>query len=156
MRAAANLTVRSPRAYYLCLRCAGITPESRVNGGNCLTSPSNWQRRQVGDSEVAGSCAFGLGALVHTVWTVLACDVAEATFRSARHSGGRLVGRQAADQCSQVLYKLVVHSFRRYADRVVQVRRLRYSDSSVTVAEANRAIDGCRNSLSCSKSAFFG
>ena len=49
-----------------------------------------------------------------------------------------------------------VHSLCRYADRVVQVRRLRYSDSSVTVAEANRAIDGCRNSLSCSKSAFFG
>ena len=121
MRAEANLTVRSPRAYYLCLRCAGITPESRVNGSNCLTSPSNWQRRQVRKSEVAGSCAFGLGALVHTVWTVLACDVAEATFRSARHSGGRLVGRQSADQCSQVLYELVVHSFRRYADRVVQV-----------------------------------
>ena len=156
MRAEANLTVRSPRAYCLCLRCAGITPEFRVNGGNCLTSPSNWQRCQVGESEVAGSPAFGLGAFARAVLAVQDADVAEAAFRSARHSGGRLVGRQSADQCSQVLYKLVVHSFRRYADRVVQVRRLRYSDSSVTVAEANRAIDGCRNSLSCSKSAFFG
>ena len=121
MRAEANLTVRSPRAYYLCLPRAGITPEFHANGGNCLTSSSNWQRRQVGDSEVAGSCAFGFGAFVHAVWTVLVCDVAEAAFRSARHAGGRLVGRQSADQCSQVLYELVIDCLRRYADRVVQV-----------------------------------
>ena len=121
MRAEANLTVRSPRAYCLCLPRAGSNPEFRVNGGNCLTSSSNWQRRQVGKSEVAGSSAFGLGAFVHTLRAVQSADVTEPAFRSARHSGGRLVGRQSADQCSQVLYELVVHSFRRYADRVVQV-----------------------------------
>ena len=70
MRAAVNLTVRSPRAYYLCLSRVGSTPTFRSNVGNCLTSPLNWQRRQVGDSEVAGSCAFGFGAYVHTLRTV--------------------------------------------------------------------------------------
>ena len=121
MRAEANLTVRSPRAYCLCLRCAGITPEFRVNGGNCLTSPSNWQLRQVGKSEVAGSPAFGLGAFARAVLAVQDADVAETAFVWARHSGGRLVGRQSADQCSQALNELVVHRLRRYADRVVQV-----------------------------------
>ena len=71
--------------------------------------------------EVFGRHLFWLWLLVHTVWTVLGRDVAETAFLSAWHSGGRLVGRQSADQCSQVLYELVVHRFRRYADRVVQV-----------------------------------
>ena len=83
MMTEANLTVRSPRAYCLCLPRAGSNPEFRANGGNCLTSPSNWQRRQVGDSEVAGSCAFGLGAFVHTLRAVQSADVAEAAFLSA-------------------------------------------------------------------------
>ena len=79
-----------------------------------------------------------------------------------RHSGllGTLAGGLSAASrrinAPRSCMNWSVHSLCRYADRVVQVRRLRYSDSSVTVAEANRAIDGCRNSLSCSKSAFFG
>ena len=121
MRAAADLTVRSPREYCLCLPRAGITPGFRANGVNCLTSRLNWQRRQVGHSEVAGSSAFGLGAFVHALRAVLGRDVAEATFLSTRHSGGWLVGRQSADQCSQVPYELVLDCLRRYADRVVQV-----------------------------------
>ena len=121
MRAAADLTVRSPREYCLCLPRAGITPGFRANGGNCLTSPSNWQRRQVGKSEVAGSSAFWLGAFIHALRAVCGADVAEATFLSARHSDGRLVGRQSADQCSQVPYELVLDCLRRYADRVVIV-----------------------------------
>ena len=88
IRAEANLTVRSPRAYFLCLPRAGSTPEFLANGGNCLTSPSNWQRRQVVDSEVAGSSALGFGAYVHTLRAVQGADVAQATFRSARHAGG--------------------------------------------------------------------
>ena len=132
----ANLTVRSPRAYCLCLPRAGSNPDFRVNGGNCLTSSSNWQRRQVGKSGVAGSSAFRLGASVHTLRAVQSADVAEAASRSTRHSGGRLVGRQSADQCSQVLYELVVHSFRRYADRVVQVGGLPLSTRDSGIAPA--------------------
>ena len=71
--------------------------------------------------EVFGRHLFWLPLLVHTLRAVLGADVAEAASRSARHSGGRLVGRQSADQCSQVLYELVVHRLRRYAYRVVQV-----------------------------------
>ena len=71
--------------------------------------------------EVFGRHLFWLSLLVHTVWAVLGADVAEAAFLRARHSGGWLVGRQSADQCSQVLYELVVHSLRRYAHRMVEV-----------------------------------
>ena len=85
MRAAADLTVRSPREYCLCLPRAGITPGFRANGGNCLTSRLDWQRRQVVESEVAGSSAFGLGAFVHTLRAVCGTDVAEPAFLCARH-----------------------------------------------------------------------
>ena len=39
----------------------------------------------------------------------------------AGHTGGRLVGREPADRRSQVLDELIVHSLRRYADRVILV-----------------------------------
>ena len=72
-------------------------------------------------SEIVGFTFAAWLVLVYALRAVGGVDVAEPAFLSARHSGGRLVGRQSADQCSQVLYELVVHSFRRYADRVVQV-----------------------------------
>ena len=72
-------------------------------------------------SEVVGCSLSGLRIAIHAVRAVYGTDVPEAAFLSARHAGGRLVGRDPADQRSQVLYELVVHSLRRYADRVVQV-----------------------------------
>ena len=72
-------------------------------------------------SEIVGFTFAAWLVLVYALRAVGGVDVAEPAFLFARHSGGRLVGRQSADQCSQVLYELVVHSFRRYADRVVQV-----------------------------------
>ena len=71
--------------------------------------------------EVFGRHLFWLSLLVHALRAVLGADVAEAALVFAGHSGGWLVGRQSADQCSQALYELVVHSLRRYADRVVEV-----------------------------------
>ena len=102
----------SGQAYYL------STDPSRGDRPRVLRADDDAKRRE---SEVGGSSACGLGAFVHALRAVQGADVAEAAFRSARHSGGRLVGRQSADQCSQVLYELVVHGFRRYADRVIGV-----------------------------------
>ena len=82
-----------------------------------------WERplEPVARLEVCSRRLFRLPLLVQALRAVLGRDVAEAAFLSARHAGGRLVGRQSPDQHSQVLYELVVHSLRRYADRVVEV-----------------------------------
>ena len=74
---------------------------------------------QVRESEVGVSFAFGFGAFVHTLRVVQGADVAEPAFLWARHPRCRPFGRQPADQRTQVLDELVVHSFRRYADRMV-------------------------------------
>ena len=76
---------------------------------------------QVRESEVGGSFAFGLGAFVHALRAVSGRDVAEPAFLWARHPRCRPFGREPAGQRTQVLDELVVHSFRRYADRMVTV-----------------------------------
>ena len=67
--------------------------------------------------EVFGRHLFWLSLLVHTVWTVLGADFAEPAFRSAGYPGSRLVGREPAHQCYEVLLELVVYGLGRDADR---------------------------------------
>ena len=75
----------------------------------------------MGGSEVAGSAALGLVPFVQAFRAICRRDVAEAAFLRAGHAGCLLFCRQPADQRTEVLYELVVHSLRRYVDRVVQV-----------------------------------
>ena len=128
MRAAADLTVRSPREYCLCLQLAGITPGFRANGGNCLTSRLNWQRRQVVESEVAGSSAFWLGAFVHALRAVCGADVAEPAFLI----WDRLHGVQATLTChflDQWLSKSLTRSQDGRTWCQTRIRRMEWSDT---------------------------
>ena len=67
--------------------------------------------------EVCSRRFFRLPLLVHTVRAVLGADVAEPALLSAGYSGSRLVGREPAHQCYEVLLELVVYGLGRDADR---------------------------------------
>ena len=75
------------------------------------------------DSEICGG-AFGLVGLVHAFWTVGGRDVAEPALLLRRYSPRGFVGRDAADECAEVLDELVVDGFRRNADCTALVRDL--------------------------------